>query len=97
MSRGGDAAWRNGEAARGKKRAGEVTAGKKQQGLKRAVALTTGFGHKHKTSRPLTPSSIHKLVDDFLFCIGGAVIVKRVSWFKSSLLLRIQNKHTNKY
>jgi hypothetical protein len=24
-------------------------------------------------------------------------IVKRVSWFKSSLLLRIQNKHTNKY
>jgi len=73
MSRGGDAAWRNGEAARGKKRAGEVTAGKKQQGLKRAVALTTGFGHKHKTSRPLTPSSIHRLVDDFLFCIAGAV------------------------
>ncbi len=24
-------------------------------------------------------------------------IVKRVSWFKSSLLLRINNKHTNKY
>ncbi len=24
-------------------------------------------------------------------------IVKRVSWFKSSLLLRIQNKHTYKY
>ncbi len=25
------------------------------------------------------------------------IVVKRVSWFKSSLLLRIQNKHTNKY
>jgi hypothetical protein len=24
-------------------------------------------------------------------------ILKRVSWFKSSLLLRIQNKHTYKY
>jgi hypothetical protein len=27
----------------------------------------------------------------------GQYIVKQVSWFKSSLLLRIQNKHTNKY
>jgi hypothetical protein len=25
------------------------------------------------------------------------IIVKRVSWFKSSLLLRINNKHTYKY
>ncbi len=29
--------------------------------------------------------------------IRGVYIVKQVSWFKSSLLLRIQNKHTNKY
>jgi hypothetical protein len=27
----------------------------------------------------------------------SATIVKRVSWFKSSLLLRINNKHTYKY
>ncbi len=34
-----------------------------------------------------------------LFCNTGNVsfIVKRVSWFRSSLLLRINNKHTYKY
>jgi hypothetical protein len=32
---------------------------------------------------------------DYNYCNKG--IVKQVSWFKSSLLLRIQNKHTNKY
>jgi hypothetical protein len=37
---------------------------------------------------------------DFPLFIPGSnlrCIVKRVSWFKSSLLLRIKNKHTYKY
>jgi len=37
------------------------------------------------------------LMDEEANVIWIAYIVKQVSWFKSSLLLRIQNKHTNKY
>ncbi len=40
---------------------------------------------------------IFQICDFYFYIVYNCNIVKRVSWFRSSLLLRINNKHTYKY
>ncbi len=51
----------------------------------------------HSLLSPTEKKHGHKASSRVAQLVEQLTIVKRVSWFKSSLLLRIQNKHTYKY
>jgi hypothetical protein len=50
-----------------------------------------------KEDKKTVEDTISIKVSAWLEDLRNSFIVKRVSWFKSSLLLRINNKHTYKY
>ncbi len=76
---------------------GDVT----QIGLFLFMSLCTRFGHLTYVSNDCRYCRRNRVtftnVNDPLAAVANHNIVKRVSWFKSSLLLRIYNKHKHKH